>query len=399
MDYILKSKDKPILLFSVNKNIEEINNIEDITYSLEIKKIENRSLLPIALEPTENSLSEWLRNRKIPNNREHVEQLLNMFSNVENPYNYIDVTYALSLNDTYWVCPANQDIKWKDINLYDNRFNEVIAQIAFTGFSLEGNMPGKITSPEFTTNGMLKKCWHREDGVIYLLKGSTARYANGGQEAVLEVYASQIAKKMGLPHITYAITEYKGELVSSCKIFTSEDIGYIPMAALVKDMKLTMDDLPLYKTQLEIAERYGIKEFQDMMVFDALIHNKDRHLGNFGVLVNNDTNEVIGPAPLFDHGNSLFYRAVDENYDDLEQYSKNATSYWGISFDRQAQLYLQKRHEPLLRKLSNFKFNRVQSTIVDEKKVNALETYIKNRASQFIKIIHKKERKKNIARH
>ena len=44
---------------------------------------------------------------------------------------------------------------------------------------------------------------------------------------------------------------------------------------------------------------------EDMLVFDAIICNTDRHYGNFGVLVDNKTNAIAAPAPLFDHGNSL----------------------------------------------------------------------------------------------
>ena len=32
--------------------------------------------------------------------------------------------------------------------------------------------------------------------------------------------------------------------------------------------------------------------FSDIFFFDALIFNTDRHLGNFGFLVDNETNEI-----------------------------------------------------------------------------------------------------------
>ena len=70
-------------------------------------------------------------------------------------------------------------------------------------------------------------------------------------------------------------------------------------------------------TQHDIASLYGIIPFSDMMVFDALIHNTDRHLNNFGVLVDNESNRILGPAPLFDHGNSLFYNITNDEYTDL----------------------------------------------------------------------------------
>ena len=47
---------------------------------------------------------------------------------------------------------------------------------------------------------------------------------------------------------------------------------------------------------------------------NSLICNTDRHFGNFGVLVDSRENCIIKPAPLFDHGNSLFNLAGDENW-------------------------------------------------------------------------------------
>ena len=57
------------------------------------------------------------------------------------------------------------------------------------------------------------------------------------------------------------------------------------------------------------------KALHDMLVFDAIICNTDRHFGNFGFLVDNKTNMIIAPAPRFDHSNSLFNFA---GRDDLE---------------------------------------------------------------------------------
>ena len=49
-------------------------------------------------------------------------------------------------------------------------------------------------------------------------------------------------------------------------------------------------------------EKLGyINELSDMLVVDALILNTDRHLDNFGFLIDNDTGIIIGTAPLYDH--------------------------------------------------------------------------------------------------
>ena len=61
---------------------------------------------------------------------------------------------------------------------------------------------------------------------------------------------------------------------------------------------------------------------RDMLVFDALIYNEDRHFGNFGLLRNSHTGEVIAPAPLFDNGLSLFSFAMLNDYVQYTQFCK-----------------------------------------------------------------------------
>ena len=43
---------------------------------------------------------------------------------------------------------------------------------------------------------------------------------------------------------------------------------------------------------------------------DFLITNTDRHMNNISVLRNTDTLEYIGFAPIYDNGNSMFFRST-----------------------------------------------------------------------------------------
>jgi hypothetical protein len=61
-------------------------------------------------------------------------------------------------------------------------------------------------------------------------------------------------------------------------------------------------EIPCTKTQIET-----------MMGFDYLIHNNDRHYGNFGFIREVQSQKMLGMAPLFDHGNSLWYREITSN--------------------------------------------------------------------------------------
>lgn len=61
-------------------------------------------------------------------------------------------------------------------------------------------------------------------------------------------------------------------------------------------------------------------EIDDMIVFDFLISNSGRHFGNFGFIRDTESLPFQRLAPLFDHGNSLWYQ--DLTYDVLRHEQK-----------------------------------------------------------------------------
>lgn len=135
---------------------------------------EQENLFPIDLELSGDGLAKWLKHRTIPRNRAYVHNFLSKCGlNLNRPINIIKVSKGLSLNDCYWVVEEGFDGKFCDYNLYDNRFSQILALIAFTGYG--SSIRSSLAScPEFTTNGMLPKCWRRESGQIKLFKGGTS---------------------------------------------------------------------------------------------------------------------------------------------------------------------------------------------------------------------------------
>lgn len=59
---------------------------------------------------------------------------------------------------------------------------------------------------------------------------------------------------------------------------------------------------------VSLCESLGIKQAQffldQMLTPDFLIANEDRHIGNFGVIRNEETQEYTGMAPVYDNGTS-----------------------------------------------------------------------------------------------
>ena len=179
--YYLKHKDTTLITFKYLTEGLSKGNIEIININNE-----KRNYLPYTLKDLDNdSLQYWLSNRSIPKNRTFVKEILQSLNLEEHDTRGIlDVTKGLSLNDVYWICPAyEQNIKFNDINLYENDFSEILSLIAFTG--VETKINKLISSPELSTNGMLPKCWRRIQNDTYLYKGGTKGYANSGKEHIL----------------------------------------------------------------------------------------------------------------------------------------------------------------------------------------------------------------------
>ena len=376
MNYILKQFDKPLLKFSATTDTSEPE--------IQILWIDegNRSLLPLDLALTPEGLSRWLRRRTIPKNRAYVHNLLAKCGlNLNRPLSIINICKGLSLNDCYWVVQEDNDDVFEKVNLYDNPFSNVLAELAFTGYgsSLRSSL---FSSPEFTTNGMLRKCWRRIGGKVCLYKGGTEGASNTGFEPYSEFYAAQIAAAMGVRAIPYGLSRWKGVLCSTCELFTSKEYSYIPVGHLVT--KGGMDAVKAYYESLG-AEFMAVLD--EMLVFDAVIYNVDRHFGNFGVMVDNRTNTVVSPAPLFDHGNSLFnFAGMDVWTSDaaLEDYIETMAPSVYDDFLGTASAVLTPELREKLRHLLTFRFKKHSRYNLPEKRLRMIEKQVQKRASVLL---------------
>ena len=385
--YILKNKDKIVLEFEV-ETIEEqsigIIDFQSYRQNINSVRINDVSLLPFGFKKDDlkDELQSWIQNRKAPKNRAFIEKITATYGgNDRNFMLYIDVSFGLSLNDSYWIIPADKNYKWKDFNLYDNEFSEALALCAF-GLKMT-KINGFTSSPEFTTNGMLKKCWHRDNGQIYLYKGQSQQYANGGREAFAEYFSSQLANFLGFNAITYNLKLFHNEIVSSCPIFTNENEGYVPIYYYLNKEKYSNKNI---QSEREIMRIYGKEAFEDLMVFDALIANQDRHLGNFGMIINNNTNEILCPAPIFDNSASLFNTLCKDEFDDINTAIAEHKSYFGYSFDEQLKRFLQERHIEKFEKLQNFHFKKHPQFAFNEQWLEKIENYLHLKAKECLSL-------------
>ena len=376
MIYTLKLFDLSLLAFEVVENLAD--PVVRITWINEDKM----QLLPLDMELSETGLVRWIKHRSIPKNRTFVNAFLSKCGlSINRPMDVISVCKGLSLNDSYWIADELEKKTFDQVNLYNNRFSRVLANIAFTGYgsSVRSSFD---SSPEFTTNGMLPKCWRRIDGKVYLYKGATSGASNTGYEPYSEKYAYLVGKQLGFDVIPYKISKWNGNLCSSCEIFTSTDISYIPVGRIVRS-----GGLEAVRKYYETLGDEFVVALNEMLVFDALICNTDRHFGNFGLLVDSHTNKILRPAPLFDHGNSLFNYAGQENWrseDLLDEYAATLLPSAYDDFFKTAESVLTAELTKKLRSALEFKFVDEGKYRYPTKTVRLIEKQIRKRASRIL---------------
>ncbi len=152
MTYQLKYFDSVLLEFEAT----EVSDVPEISILWVNEKY--RHFLPLDIELSAEGMARWLKNRTIPKNRAYARSFLSKCGlSVNRSLGIINTCKGLSLNDCYWVIQKGFNGTFEECNLYDNKFSRVLAWLAFTGYG-SNVRSSLISSPEFTTNGMLPKC-------------------------------------------------------------------------------------------------------------------------------------------------------------------------------------------------------------------------------------------------
>jgi hypothetical protein len=92
---------------------------------------------------------------------------------------------------------------------------------------------------------------------------------------------------------------------------TNTDIEFIEAIRVYYTKEPSYFENSKYKHYCDCALRLGVSNIvpilDRMMLLDYFILNHDRHFKNFGILRNSQNLNVVGAAPIFDSGSSLFH--------------------------------------------------------------------------------------------
>lgn len=364
----------------------ELYNKDQLWATFEVTTINGFEVINMLQEdrqkiyPWITDVAKFIANRKAPKHRKHIANLLKQCG-CDTIRGYLNVQHALQLNDTIWVKQVNQRLSWQDVQLYQHQFNQTIARVAF-----EGGLFGQRfqqTSPEFGTNGTFAKCWVREDSKIKLIKQGQDGYQNSGLEPYSEFYASQVLSALGLRHVNYGLTYHKGKLASKCECFTDEKYGLLPYSFI--DPNASILDLAKFYNSLNANE-----DLANMLIADAVILNQDRHLGNFGFIVENDTGKIVATAPLYDHNIQLLCYATDDNLKNTQQLleyieSNNVGPKLYDEFLYTARQVLTSKMRKRLISVKGFKFKRHSRYNLQEERLERLNRIVNNQIDSILR--------------
>lgn len=312
--YILMNKDNPVAGLNVDLDTATIATVYNIVPS-HIGNFNN-----------------WVQSRTSIFGRENLLKMAKL-AGISNELEYLTISKALSINDTFWVNDTENPTTWNKINPYTNRLSRIMAEIAINGIQHYKNQHIGSPSPQYNIDGNTDKCVKRVNGELYIYKTDGEQWSDlAGCRPYSEYFASILANKLKLSNfVKYNIKinktqrgYYKPYVFS--KLFTSEKYGLIQMYNS-RLYGLSFNELDeVWKEKGDTRSRLL---FREMLLLDSITLNFDRHLGNWGLLVDNDTYEEIGLAPIYDNDcglgalTSIQYKTADEAYNEnLHKYSK-----------------------------------------------------------------------------
>ncbi|MDO4478171.1 MAG: hypothetical protein Q4B73_03910 [Lachnospiraceae bacterium] len=310
-EFFLMHKDIRVCLMEITEN-GDIRGVR--------KNEKAADHFPLGGQMNDMKFHDWWRDRAIPKTRHGAKTALQKLGYASTG-NALVNNLGLSLSDCYWIMPREEMLSWKDVNLFANDFVDTFGELTINQ-GAEVDLRKETRFNCATSQGELQKKWCIDQtGRRYMIKGN---YGQSYQQSLNELFATQLHKQQGFTNYTVyspvkLVTENNGEGLGCLSYdFCSEEIESISAWELLQTVK-TKQNESLYYPFKDVCLRLGMAEemfdhfISYQIMTDYLMTNTDRHMNNIAVLRNPDTLELLGFAPIFDSGNSMFYNVPYEN--------------------------------------------------------------------------------------
>lgn len=309
-EYYLMHKDIPVCLMEVSDE-GTLGNVRRNEDALEH--------FPLGGQMNNMKFHEWWRDRAIPRTRHGAKTALQQLGYTSTNSALVN-NLALSLSDCYWIRPRDEKISWSDVNLFTNDFVDTFGELTINRDHII-DLRRLTRFNCATSQGELQKKWCiAGDGRRYLIKGN---YGDSYQQSINELFATKLHEQQGFEHYTpympvkIQVDGNREGLGCMSYDFCSEEIESISAWELLQTVKLRQNESFYYPLK-QVCLRLGMPEdeFNDFIDYqimtDYLMSNTDRHMNNIAIMRDPDTLKLLGFAPIYDSGNSMFYNTPYE---------------------------------------------------------------------------------------
>ncbi len=314
MKRLLMHKNKIVAKFDCSnfyvKNIEIINGM----------------LMPFIVTDNEKAnnatFMDWKKSRPKPCAPQNFTNPI--LSRIGNTYEDISEFICASLTDCYWFKPEDLDIKWEDINYFNNKIidNKNIVKIddKIHKYTDSTKYFKQIFEKNKTYRRFIKYFTINEDDNYCIVK--TCDVCNNGLDVFNEVIGNVLEEALDIEGAQYYIYPYNFECegnvynipLAICELFIQDDSEeMITLSSLSK-----IGDLSSFNTY-EYLVSLGFKEdLNKMIVLDYLLLNPDRSFDNMAIIRDSETLVFKRFAPIYDCGASFNYYNNQVEDDDTD---------------------------------------------------------------------------------
>ena len=376
--YYLMNKNKPMLKLNI------VNN--------SIKIVDEIVPLPRYL----NSPDTWIVDRLNPVPRESIYMILKK-AGINTLEDFDREMKAVSVTDTFWIKSDRDNYTWEKVSPHQNRLSLLAADIILNKGYIVKDI--RSPSPDFKVGGTADKFWKRINNRLYLYKTNgtitNGKYPYMTIRPYCEYYAAQVAERLKIPSNYYIQYKLNANIVPNeglkpylyCEAFTNENIGYMPLVN-TEYSRYRIDQL--FKAPIASTDR-DREIIASMIMLDAIIVNIDRHTENYGFIINNNTLNIMGFAPIFDQDCSLgaLQRVEDGNIRRayIELITTNRPKMGFKDFISQGKYMLKYYNfRERLKAMMPFKFERLSKSIdLPDERVHFMEYIVNNQINAILK--------------
>lgn len=344
-NYELMLKNDKVLSFSLESGECVVLNEKKLPFSLKGALMDEDTFQAKLFNIS--ALKEWCAKRTLSMSKQQAKKICNALliqqdDSVETKSRLALMYKCMTLDDSYWVKKADDNIRWEEANLFANKSENLLTPVSLKG-EVGTLFNGKLKNgSDLGVDGTFAKSWIRENNTMFLLKADDAPHSS---ECINEVCASMVLDCFKISHANYELSDYEGLRVSKTRIFTSENLGLLKY----RDYKKCL--LREGRNAIEaIKESPFADDYYRMCIFTYLLGNEDLHDGNWGFLQSGETGEIVSFAPLYDfnyafgkdytNGRSGEYgfipesRYIDENGETIFDSARLEDEFYEIVFEK-----------------------------------------------------------------